>query len=86
VTILLLFLNLDQNQRNSSVGLEVNDFDNFNGFDFCDEDSMSVSNEENEEPLSPSIRSTRVPLKFCFSVFAIFASFFVYKYCNYLEV
>jgi hypothetical protein len=80
---------------NSSDGLEANDFDNFNRFDFCDEDSMSLSDEENEEtddfrsvgqPLDPSIRSTRIPLKLCFSVLTIFVLFFVYKHYNDLEV
>ncbi len=80
---------------NSSDGLEANDFDNSNGFDFRDEDSVSLSDEENEEPddfrrvgqpLYSSIRSTRIPLKFCFSVLAIFVSFFVYEHYNDLEV
>jgi hypothetical protein len=56
---------------------------------------MSLSDEENEEPddfrsvgqpLDQWIRSTRIPLKFCFSVLAIFVSFFVYKHYNNLEV
>jgi hypothetical protein len=90
--LILKFRPKSKKSVNSVNGLKVKDFDNFNGFDFCDEDSMSLSDEENEEPddyrsvVLPLHSSIRSALKFCFSVLTIFASFFVYKYCNYLEV